>query len=187
MRTKLILISLVYLLGLIYLLLPTGSLPDLHHSVRSDEEGDTWQNPDQKGFYTSLTRGEVIKDIDSQKTLSMFGYQIHGYRLNYPPEDVFTLVRDQLKSNYLEEIVFPMRESVFINGWEPKKSPANAGRPEKDVSNLFFHGELYPAKVTLRPVTSSVFSRLLIWTLCFPAAYLVFISFKKTTNLYVRN
>ena len=46
--------------------------------------------------------------------------QFGGYRLNYPPEESATLIRDQTHSTFLEEIVHPFRESIFISGYEPK-------------------------------------------------------------------
>ena len=45
-----------------------------------------------------------------------------GERLNYPPEDAQTLIRDQTQATFLEEIVHPMRESLFIAGNETGSS-----------------------------------------------------------------
>ena len=42
----------IYLIGLHYLTLPTPTLPALADSARSDEPGDTVQNPDQAAYYT---------------------------------------------------------------------------------------------------------------------------------------
>ena len=169
---------LIFVIGLIYLTLPTPALPDLRDSGRSDEEGDTWQHPDQKGFYSNLTRPEVLQNIESQSQLKIFGFTIPSYRLNYPPEEAFAKVRDQTKSNYLEEIVYPLRNSTFVNGWEPKKAPENANVDPKEITEISLHGVAYDAKITLRPVDSAVWARLFIWTLLFPTTYLVYLSFK---------
>lgn len=169
----------IFIIGVIYLSLPTPALPDLRDSGRSDEPGDTWQHPDQKGYYSNLTRAEVLSDIQSKSLLTFLGRTIFPYRLNYPPENAQTLVRDQINTYYLEEIVYPLRNSTFVNGWEPKKSPKYLKTLETSTSDLYLHGVPYDAKITLRPVDSPVWARLLVWTLLFPTSYLVFLSFKK--------
>ena len=176
-------ILVIFIIGAIYLSLPTPALPDLRDSGRSDEEGDTWQNPDQKGFYSNLTRPEVLSDIQSKSLIKFFSWTIPPYRLNYPPEEAFPLVRDQTKSNYLEEIVYPMRNSTFVNGWEPKKAPINANLDPEDIPEISLHGVFYDAKITLRPVNSAIWARLLIWTLIFPSTYLVLLSLKKSIEM----
>ncbi len=175
---KLIWLS-IYFVGIIYLILPSPAFPDLRDSGRSDEPGDTWQHPDQKGYYSNLSRAEVLSDIQSQFHLKFMGFEIPTYRLNYRPEDAGDLVRDQLQSYYLEEIVIPFRESIFVNGWEPKKSPKYDLLPDKSTSDLYLHGVPYDAKITLRPVSSSVWVRIIVWTLIFPGTYFVYLSFKK--------
>ncbi len=182
MKIKYFIVATLFILGVIYLSLPTPALPDLRDSGRSDEEGDTWQNPDQKGFYSNLTRGEVLSDIQSKSQIKIFGFVLPSYRLNYPPEEAFTKVRDQTKSNYLEEIVYPLRNSTFVNGWEPKKAPENANVDPEEITEISLHGVAYDAKITLRPVDSLIWARLLIWTLIFPATYLVFLSFKQSLS-----
>ncbi len=182
MKLRFLFITAIFILGVLYLILPTPAFPDLRNSGRSDEEGDTWQHPDQKGYYSNLTRAEVLADIESQSILTFFGRRIYPYRLNYPPEDARTLVRDQLNSNYLEEIVYPLRNSIFVNGWEPKKDPRNANVPPEQIPDISLHGVPYEAKITLRPVDSPVWARLFIWVLLFPTGYLVFLSLKKVLS-----
>lgn len=181
-KTTPVLTILIFILGVIYLSLPTPALPDLRDSGRSDEEGDTWQNPDQKGFYSDLTRDEVLSDIQAKSDLKFYGFTIPSFRLNYPPEEAYPLVRDQLNSNYLEEIVYPLRNSTFVNGWEPKKDPKNSNIPQDEIPEISLHGVPFDAKITLRPVDSAVWARLLIWTLIFPSTYLVYFSISKTLS-----
>jgi len=179
MKIQYLAVLIIYLLGVIYLALPSPSYPDLSSSARSEEPGDTWQHPDQKGYYSNLTRQQVLSELQSKFTLKFMSLVIPSYRLNYRPEEAFSLVRDQLQSYYLEEIIYPLRESLFVNGWEPKKSPKFANSPLPPNTDLSWRGVPYDAKITLRPVNSSVWSRLLIWSLIFPATYLVFNSYKK--------
>jgi len=182
MKLKYLLVGVIYLLGLVYLTLPSPKYPDLMYAVRSDEPGDTWQNPDQKGYYTNLTRSEVLGQMQSQFVIKFLGYTIPSFRLNYRPEEAYELVRDQLNSYYLEEIVYPFRESLFVNGWEPTHSPRFVGKPEKEIPMISFHEIPYLSKVTLKQTNSNVIFRVGVWTLTFPATYLVFISLKKSLD-----
>ena len=183
MKIKFVAIALIYLAGCIYLSLPTPSTPDLSLAERSDEPGDTWQHPEQKGFYTDSNRQTVLGEMQTKFSLRLFNYAIPSYRLNYRPEEAFSYVRDQLKSYYLEEIVYPLHSSLFVNGWEPTHSPVYANYAEKDIPRISFRGIPYVSKVTLKPVTSSVWARLSIWTAIFPLTYLVFLSLKKSLSL----
>lgn len=180
MKIKIIIVGIIYVLGLIYLIPAAPATPDLLPSTRSTEEGDTIQNPDQKGFYTYLTRKEAILQMQSKYALSIFGQKIPSYRLNYRPEEAFGMVRDQLKSSYLEEIVYPMRDSLFVNGWEPENAPMYSNTPKDMIPGLYFENVAYFSKVTIKPNHSSLFSRIFIWTIIFPATYLVFLSLKKS-------
>jgi hypothetical protein len=176
---KIVIASIVYFIGFVYLTLPSPTYPDLSQAQRSDEAGDTWQHPDQKGYYTNLTRAEVLGQLQSKFTLKIFGFTLPSYRLNYRPEEASTIVRDQLDSYYLEEIIYPFRESLFVNGWEPTHSPKYVNNP-KMQTDLSFHGTPYMSKVTLKPVNSNIVLRVFVWTLIFPATYLVFLSLKKS-------
>ncbi len=164
-----------------YLSTPIKSLPTLSSGGLSDEEGDTWQNPAQRGYYSNMSREDVLNEVQKNTQISFLGLTIPNYRLNYRPEEAGSLVRDQLKSNYLEEIVYPLRSSVFVNGWEPKKAPI---RDNKAILNtdLSLKGIPYEAKITFRPVNSSFPHRLLVWTLIFPATYLVYLSIRTSSS-----
>lgn len=170
----------VYILGIIYLLPSTPATPDLLPSTRSAEAGDTWQHPDQKGFYSDLHRQEVLSQMQSKYSFSVLGVTIPSFRLNYRPEEAYTMVRDQTASSYLEEIVYPLRDSLFVNGWEPENAPAYAHLSKEMVPKLLYEGKAYYGKVTLKPNNSSVFARIAIWTLIFPATFFVLKSFKKS-------
>lgn len=180
--TQKIFTATIYIFGFCYLILPSPVFPGLNQSWRSTEEGDTWQNPTQKGYYSNLMRSEVVSQIRNQFLLSFRNLNFSGFRLNYPPEEAQILVRDQLKSNYLEEIVFPLRESIFINGWEPENDPKMISIPRDKRSDLFANGQKYQAKITLYPIYSNLWSRLLVWTMIFPAFFSVFYSLKHSFN-----
>lgn len=72
------------------------------------------------------------------------------YRLNYPPEESGTIIRDQTRSTFLEEIVHPFRESLYVNGFEPK-DPKDA---------IFIAERPWRQKIIIKYVPSNVFVRL---------------------------
>ncbi|MGB6838854.1 MAG: hypothetical protein WBE27_01050, partial [Microgenomates group bacterium] len=76
------------------------------------------------------------------------------FRLNYPPEEAQTVIRDQTRSTFLEEIVHPFRESLFVNGFEPKDP--------KDV--VFIENKVWRQKITIRLVPSKGIVRLVVAT-----------------------
>lgn len=143
-----------------YLLLPTPSFPvQLADSVQSFEEADT-ETPLRRSYFTNFSREQVITHYQAQMEQSFFGIPLPTYRLNHPPEDAFRLIRDQTKSTYLEEIVHPLRESLFVNGFIPTEP--------KDA--IGYRGVAYNQKTTLKYTPSSVVVRIFI----FGAAILLF-------------
>jgi hypothetical protein len=128
---------------IVYLLLPSPEFPDPPpDAVQSQEEADT-ETPLRRAYFTNYTREEVLKHYQKQLPWPT-------YRLNYPPEEAQTLIRDQTRSTFLEEIVRPFRESVFVNGFEPKD-------PKDDV---WYKGVDYRQKIIIRFVPSNVLVRM---------------------------
>ncbi len=170
----------VYFIGFIYLLLPNPVTPNLSNSFLSDEPGDTWQHPEQKAFFTQDNRKNILDEFENNFSLSIFNFQLPSFRLNYRPEETTEFVREQVASNYLEEIVHPLRESLYVTGWEPRNAPLWQDLPFEDRPRIKKYNQLFNTKVTLRPVYSSAWQRVFIWSLIFPSAYLVWQSFKKS-------
>ncbi len=128
-------------LFLTYLVLPSPSFPKAPpDSVQSREPADT-ETPLRRAYFTNFTRQQVLDWYKAQ-----FGY---GYLLNYPPEDAGTIIRDQTRSTFLQEVVHPFRESVYINGFEPKDP--------KDAINI--EGVSWRQKIIVRFVPSSLIVR----------------------------
>lgn len=130
------------LFGLLgYLLLPSSSFPKPPpDAVQSLEDADI-ETPLRRAYFTNYNRQEV---------LAHYQKQFRGYRLNYPPEDAQVLIRDQARSSYLEEILHPFRESVFINGFIPKEA--------KD--DIWYKGRHFEQKITVRYAPSSLLVRI---------------------------
>lgn len=103
---------LFFLILMFYVCLPSPDFPKPPaDSLQSKEMADI-ETPLRRAYFTNFTREEVLKHYQDQ---------FKGYLLNYPPEEGQTLIRDQTKSTFLQEIVHPLRESIYINGYEPKE------------------------------------------------------------------
>ena len=139
-----------------YLSLPNFDFPaPPSDSLQSNEPADT-EIPLRRAYFTNYTREEVMLNYKRQFEKSSFlAIALPTYRLNYPPEEAQTIIRDQTRSTFLEEITHPFRESMFINGFEPKDP--------KDT--IFIGGKLWRQKIIVRYVPSGLTIRLAIGVL----------------------
>lgn len=138
--------------------------------VQSFEPADV-ETPFRRGYYTNLSRAEVIAHYEKEFNK---GFDIYTPRLNYPPEDAPLVIRDQTKSTFLEEIVHPLRESIYINGFEPKT----------EEYAQYYKGIRYNQKIIIRYVPSSFWIRLFAVTGSIISAYFLLKEYKyvKDTN-----
>jgi hypothetical protein len=144
MRRAIRVLFLVFLIFFIcYLLLPTPDFPLPPTGFKQSVEPADTETPLRHGYYTDMTRSEV---------LDYYQNQFWGYRLNYPPEDAQTIIRDQTKSTFLQEIVHPFRESLFINGFEPNE-------PQYKI---LVGGRVWRQKIIVRYVPSNLWVRLAV-------------------------
>ena len=139
-----------FIIFLAYLSLPDPEFPaPLPDALQSDEPADT-ETPLRRAYFTNLTREEVMSHYKNQLTKSSFlRIPLPTYRLNYPPEEARTIIRDQTRSTFLEEIVHPFRESIYVNGFKPKE----------DKDRILINDKRWLQKVTVRYVASGVFAR----------------------------
>jgi hypothetical protein len=136
-----------------YLLVPNLKFPKKPtDSLQSNEPADT-ESVYRKAYFTNFDREEVVGHyIRQMKKVFLFGINLPTYRLNYPPEEAQTIIRDQTRSTFLEEIVHPFRESMFVNGFEPK-DPKDA---------VIIQDKLWRQKIIIRKVESDVWMRFLL-------------------------
>ena len=169
---KIIQTVLAFIVGgfIIYLLIPAPKFPSpLPDSPQSQEPGDLRDLETFRAYFTNFSRAEVIAHYQQQfHHPGIFGF-IPSYRLNYPPEDAFTYIADQTLSNYLEEIVFPFRESLYVNGYEPGQ----------DDDQIAFEGTPYKAKITIRYYKSNPFTRLFVAALSLIAVWILAREYQK--------
>lgn len=141
------------LLFLFYLLLPNPSFPNPpSDALQSNEPADIETNF-RRAYYTNYNRSEVMEHYSQLLSNSqLLNITVPTYRLNYPPEEAQTIIRDQTQSTFLEEIVHPLRESFYINGFEPKE----------DKDTIIVAGSVWRQKITVKYVPSSAWARLLL-------------------------
>lgn len=173
---KKLFITVSVLIGLIffgYLVLPNPTFPTPPpDALQSNEPADT-ETPLRRAYFTNYDRQQVLDWYKSQFEKSSFlGIPLPTYLLNYPPEDAQTIIRDQTRSSYLQEVVHPFRESVFINGF----GAASA----KDT--IFIGGVVWKEKITVRFVPSSMVLRVLIFAGTVGAVYFLFEAYRKVLN-----
>lgn len=172
-------IIVVYLLGIFYLVLPTPIIPNLEPSLKSQEPGDTTQMPGVWAYYTNLSRREAVDFYKKAFSRSWFlNIPLPTYILNHPPEYARETIRATQQSNFYEEIVQPLRESLFVNGWIPKEDEVYLAKSKKPITEFTIDGQTFDAKITLYYVRSPIWIRILVWTGIIVLIWLLFTAFK---------
>jgi hypothetical protein len=156
--------AILSLVLLIYLIMPGPSSIDdfsaLPSSNKSSLEGDTVQVANISAYFSNNFRDSVIP-FYSQNYQAKTKFFFPPLRLNYPPEDAYSKIKDQTYSTYLEELTYPLRDSLYINGLEPVEKD---GQPRYIGAGHFeVDEELFDTKVTLRYYPSSLSSRIITW------------------------
>ena len=139
----------------------------------SNEPADIEDNL-RRAYYTNYLREDVVNHYLTVFKKGFFeNLSYPTFRLNYPPEEARILIRDQTRSTYLEEIVHPLRESIFVNGFEPTL----------DKDRIIIEGNEWKSKVIVRYVPSNILSRLFVGL---SSIFLVSIIFKSWRESFLR-
>jgi len=179
-----IILILIFFLGTFYLVLPAPrDFPPLPNSVKSIEPGDTVQMPGVSAYYTDVSREEVMKFYKKNFSRSSFlNIPLITYTLNHPPERIREVLRDTQQSTYVEEIVHPLRESVFVSGFEWNNDPFTP--PPKRIKNiLIVDGKTYQFKVTLFYQESKIWPRIIIF---YSSLLMVYLLCKSYQGIWLR-
>lgn len=148
---------------LIYMIWPTptniSDFKALPSSVKSTLEGDTIQIPNVSAYFSNNFRNFVVPFyIANYQKKSLLPFP--PLRLNHPPEYSWKVIKVNTDSTYLEELIYPLRDSLFVNGFEPFYEDGSA----KFWGSVKFEiGKGYFTKTTLRFYPSSLIVRLLVW------------------------
>jgi hypothetical protein len=159
MKKIIITLAIIFnIFALFYLSTPLPLIPPLSNSQKSDLPGDTTQQPNISGYFTNLSRTEVI---------TFYKANLNGMfriKLNHPPEKSRDVIRDTIQSYYLEEFVFPFKGSVFINGYDWQKDVFT--KPEKRIANKLIYNDIeYQSKITVKSYPTTLWQRLLAFYL----------------------
>jgi hypothetical protein len=155
---------LISLTLLVYLILPgPTAITDfsaLPGSIKSSLEGDTIQVPNVAAYFSDNFRHIAVNYYKNEyKSKTLFPFP--PLRLNHPPEDAYTAIKDQTESTYLEEYTYPLRDSLYINGLEPLNED---GTPRYNgASKIKIDGGEYSTKVIIRYYPSKLLSRVILW------------------------
>jgi hypothetical protein len=155
----------VFVLLVFYVSWPTPRFPDPPpDAIQSGEEGDSEDTTVRRAYFTNFDRAQVLSYYQDQFSKStFFFFPFFSFRLNYPPEEAQTIIRDQTRSTFLEEIVHPLRESLFVNGFEPKVA--------KD--DIWYKGVHYRQKITVKYQRTTPFVRVVVVCLITIACLLI--------------
>ena len=155
-----------------YLIIPLPQIPDLNYAIKSDLPGDTTQLQNVTGYFTNLSRTEVI-NFYKANIPGLFRIQ-----LNHPPEKAKEIIKDTIQTYYLEEFVLPFKESVFINGYDWQKDVFT--KPEKRIINkIIYHGIDYQSKITIKVFSTSIIQRFIGFFVTEISVLLIFYLFIK--------
>jgi hypothetical protein len=140
--------------AIVYLISPIPTPPDLANSVKSDLPGDTVQIKNVSGYFTNMSRTEVMNFYKA--------YYSGPFRIiiNHPPEKSKEIIVDTIQSYYFEEYVLPFKESLYINGFEWENDVFT--KPNERAKNkILYQGKEYKAKITIRTFPTSIPKRIL--------------------------
>jgi hypothetical protein len=165
-------------IGLLYLILPgptsIADFPDLPNSTRSQQEGDTIQNPNISAYFSNANREDITQFYWNFFQRWNYGFlSFPLFKINHPPEYAYTYIRDQQESTGLEEYYRPMRESLFVNIHDALLYTQIRQKPLSfDTTHLEYEGNYFASKGTIRYYPSNVFARIVVFVAIFYTAFL---------------
>lgn len=152
------------ILLLIYMIWPGPSkisdFKALPNSDKSTLAGDTFQIPNVSAYFSDNYRKFVVAYYERNYQQSSH-LPFPPLRLNHPPEYSWNVIKKHTDSTYLEELVYPLRDSLYVNGFEPFYED---GSPKFWGSIKLNEGkDAWYTKTTLRFYPSKIIIRFLVW------------------------
>ncbi len=165
---------------LLYLLWPMPSsvskFSQLPASVKSDLAGDTYQIPNVVAYFSNNYRDEVMlfyKSDFRRLVRNFFG----PITINHPPEFSWDVIKKHTDTTYLEELVYPLKGSLYVNGFEPFYSDGEG--KFWGATKFGAGGSEWYTKVTMRYFPSSTLARVIVWLGIMVAIALIYQSGKE--------
>lgn len=164
------------ILLLIYMLWPGPSkisdFAPLPSSSKSTLAGDNIAQVSNAAAYFSNNYREFVIPFYSKNYQSLSNFPFSPLKLNHPPEYSWNVIKKHTDSTYLEELVYPLRDSLYINGFEPFYP---SGQPKFWGSTQFnASDQSWFTKTTLRFYPSNLIIRFLVWVGITASIYLLF-------------
>lgn len=132
----------------------------LPNSEKSNLEGDTIQIPNTSAFFSNKYRDYIV-DFYFKNYREKTWLPFPPLKLNHPPEYAWNVIKKHTDSTFLEEMVYPLRNSLYVNGMEPFYED---GTPKFWSSKkLNLGANLWYTKTTLRFYPSNFVIRILVW------------------------
>lgn len=176
-------IALIFVIGLVYILVPgPTSIEDykvIPNSLKSKDPIDEVSNG--ATYFTNYNRTEVTEFYRNEYRKSFFwGSILPPVTLNYPPQSAYQYIKDLEQSTFLEEYTYPLKSSIFVNGYSPAVDNIinNYGLYERIV----VEGNQYTSKIAIRlyPVIVSV--QLIVYIGIWICSFGIYVMFKKVVN-----
>lgn len=150
---------------LVYMIWPgptkIADFKPLPSSDKSTLAGDNIEQvPNVAGYFSDNFR-EFVVPFYSKVYQSLSRLPFPPLRLNRPPEYSWTVIKKHTDSTYIEELVYPLRDSLYVNGFEPfykDGSPKFWGSTKFDAS-----GQSFYTKTTIRYYPSKTISKIIVW------------------------
>lgn len=144
----------------------------LPSSTKSKLAGDNIEQvPNVAGYFSDNYRDFVVPFYrNAYQNLSRLPFP--PLRLNHPPEYSWNVIKKHTDSTYLEELVYPLRDSLYVNGFEPFYSDGN---PKFWGSTKFGQdGQSFFTKTTIRYYPSKLIVRIFVWCGIIISIFLLF-------------
>jgi len=171
-KILLILFIIFNVVSVVYLISPTPKLSDLPNSIKSNLPGDTVQISNVAGYFTNLTRTEVMNFYKANYP------SLIRIRINHPPEKSKEIFVDTIQSYYLEEFIIPFKETIYINGFDWENDVFT--KPENRAKNkLIYEDKVFKTKVTTRVFPVSIPKRIANFYLTELGIIIIFLIYKK--------
>ena len=160
---------------LIYMLWPgptkISNFKPLPDSDKSTLEGDTIQIPNVAAYFSDNYR-EFVVPFYSRDYQSLSRLPFPPLVLNHPPEYSWSVIKKHTDSTYIEELYYPLRDSLFVNGFEPFY--AQGGPKYWGATKFEVEGKALFTKTTLRFYPSSFMAKLFTWVGIIFSIFLVY-------------
>lgn len=176
----------IFLLGLLYAIFPDPTriedFPAIPDSLKSSEKGDTTEYPNTEAYYSDFSRKQITMYYkDAYRKKFWFGYIFPPVILNYSPQDTSRYIRDYyISTTFLEEYVYPLHGSLFVNGYEPYIESELLGKPHGSLGDrMGVEGKFFASKATIRLYQNYWYQRIIVYLgICF-FSYFIYKLWKK--------